>query len=267
MFVVAVAEVLGSVEEAAAALAPIVERTEYEVRVALTGALPRVVFQSESRRRADVVLAAIVDLGHGALALDADVLVNGPAKLGIRRFALEQSAIVAQGRVESRFPFAEVGAIVVASARTDVWRTTTEVRVGSRFRSEPDVIVENTHHGHLDDHLAYLVPRPWSSVRERAWVLSESDSQFVALGPRMRPTRHENFFAAVELLAERAPHAIVDDRLLHAPKAAMHLVSVRGNDPASPLGADMNLELSILLLSTWLLRNDEGAAASCVVEG
>ena len=76
------------------------------------------------------------------------------------------------------------------------------------------------------------MPRQDSRVPERAWVLSESQSQYLGLGPLMRPTRHENFRAALELIRARAPHAIVDDRFALSPQATSQLLSVRGNDVA-----------------------------------
>jgi hypothetical protein len=141
--------------------------------------------------------------------------------------------------------------------RSDVVRTTREKDVNTtlrrRYGNPATVEREVTRHEHVVERAAY-----WFLRTGRPWLLRESEAQYAALGPAMRPTRRENFDAMLALLRERARGAVFDDRFASQPLGAGQPVQVRGNEAAVPSGADAANDLIVQVLAAWLVRPKGG---------
>src|SRR6185503_5112979 len=115
VYVVAITELATPVEQEAAALAADLGTTPYEERLNLASGLPAVVLTAADRARALALLKALRARGHGAVAIDAAVVVSSEAMVSMRRFGLEEGALTAEGE---RLPHGEILALIRAMHRT-----------------------------------------------------------------------------------------------------------------------------------------------------
>ena len=256
MFVVAIAETAGSLEDVAGPLSTILRVAAYDVRMWLGGVLPHVVFRSASQDEALGVAAAIRARGHGAIVCDTRDVVAGSQMVQVHRFAFDQTSLWANDGQGDRLAFDDLGAVLVTASRMDVARTTTHKEpLPMRGKPRPTVVRDHTTHEHVIAHAAYLFPRrTLGSPHPRPWILAERAAQYLSLGARMRMTRHENYMATLDLLRACSPRAIYDERLAVEPRTGAGLVQIHGHDSPAPLLTDATLDLSVHLLAEWLFR-------------
>jgi hypothetical protein len=247
-FVVAVAEIAGRLEDEAAPLANLLGLTAFDVRNRLGGPLPRVIFQSPSQDEARRAYAALRARGHGVLLVDTETIPSHFDLVRVRRFAVDDSGLVVTG---ARLAFTDVGAILRVALRSPVVRSKIEKELRSHGGRPPATVdVEHTAHERVDAHAAYLIPR---ADRSRPWLLHERDTGFLGLGEGLRLTRRENLGAAIELVRQRAPAAIYDDRFVARPLVSAQVIAVRDNATAEAGPPDGNADLAVHLLAEWLL--------------
>jgi hypothetical protein len=261
MFVVALAALETSVEDEAPALARDLGTTAYETRLQLMAGIPSVVLVTPSLERALDVLGSLRARGHGAVACDTHAVVPAASMVAIRRYRLEDGALVldpADGARAGgdRLPFAEIRALIRATHRTthETREQVKEVkfRPGAALATGGLVLTKKT------------TKEVRSTIEEREqvlyvfgagrtpWLLRETTAQNTGLGEAMRPTRIENFMAAVRALREFAPHAAYDERLL----SANRIPEIRG-EPGEARGSDpmtRGIDLMAHVLALWLLR-------------
>jgi hypothetical protein len=248
-FVVAVGEIAAALEDEAPPLAAAVGLTAYDIKARLTGPLPRVLFQSPQEEPARRVLAAVRARRHGAFLCDTDTVPRPADVVRVRRFAVTDVGVLAG---EAVLPYDRIGAVLRVAVRSTVVRSTREKELRSRGARPPATVeVEHAAHESLVVHAAYLVPRTAGAERSRPWVLHEREASFLALGPALKKTRRENLTAALDLVRERAPRAIYDERFVGHPLATSQVVSVRDN--LSPEPPDAGVALAVHLLAEWLL--------------
>ncbi len=224
-FVVAVAEIAGRLEDEAAPVAALLGLTAFDVRNRLAGPLPRVIFQTPAEDEARRAYAALRARGHGVLLVDTETIPSHSDLVRVRRFAVDDSGLVVAG---ARLAFADVGAILRVALRSPVIRS----KIEKELRS---------HGGRPRAH------------RSRPWLLHERDTGFLGLGDGLRLTRRENLGAAIELVRQRAPAAIYDDRFVARPLVSAQVIAVRDNATAEAGPPDGNADLAVHLLAEWLL--------------
>jgi hypothetical protein len=259
MYVVAVGAVAGDLQTGAARLAAALGCAEYDVRTRLGGVLPAIVFRSSVEADAARALAAVRAEGHGALIVDTREVIASFAMVDMHRFQFDEVFLFTDSARQRWLAFADIGAILVVGTRTSVIRATMEEETVSRgIRHSVTVRREHKTSEQVLERAAYVYPLDEDGQLQCPWVLREKNAQFLALGPALRRTRHENFQATVDLLRERAPGAAHDDRYLTSPRLASELVQVRDRDTAPGAAADAGVDLSIHLLARWLLRPTGG---------
>ena len=255
MLLVAIADVHGNLAHEAAPLAAILGVAAYDVKLWLSAALPRVVFQSESREEADAVLRAIRARGHGALVCDASAIVTSDV-VNVKRISLDATGIGGNDGAGDRLPYDSIGALIHVATRNDVERITRESEPpnasGYAGRPPQTVVRDRASHDHILEHALFVFPVDGL----RPWVISEHGTKYLGLGAAMRPTAHENFHATLDVLRERAPGAPYDDRFVGSPRTPNRVLRVRGSG-APEIPAEHG-DPSVHLLALWLMRGSGG---------
>lgn len=263
VFVVAILELVGTVDAEAAPLAADLGATVYEARLALSAPPPTVVLTTPDRARATVLLASIRARGHGAVACDAAAVTASDAMTSLRRFRFDDDALVTDAG--ERLPFGDVLVLVLAQHRVHVDRRTEHSE--KRFDMTRAIVsgglvvrkaVTTSTHTTADERerVLYLFCRDGAP-----WVLRENDASYAALG-RVAPTVRENFDATVALLRARAQHAPFDARLL-ATRRVPEALRSSGDPRAQTLTTSTASGMDLLahLLAMWLAKGGrkEGA--------
>jgi hypothetical protein len=247
------------VDAEAAALAPMFGVSSYDVRMWLTGVLPRIVRETGDAASAADVVAKLRARGHGALACDTRDVVPGGEMVHMHRFALRDREIVANDDVFERLPYDAIAAVVVVALRTDVVRRTPDRAPATARRGPPTVVRQQATIEHVLDRVAYLFPRRAPGAEPpRPWMLHEREAQYLGLGAEMQATQRANFLRSIAILRERAPGAIFDDRFVASPRAVAQVVQVRGGETAAPELSDQGVDVLVHVLATWLTATRGG---------
>jgi hypothetical protein len=253
MFAVVLVEIRGALETEAAAIGSILGVAAYDVKSRILGGLPRVVLQSSSREEAERVFIALEVRGHRVIGCDAGEVVASEDMVKVRRFNFDKAGLWAHDRAGDHLAFADLGAVVVAAVRTPVVRLTKElVRQG-----ENQVVVEHAANESALTKVAYLFPHARAGTH-RPWLLEEQTAQYLALGRNMQSTRQSNFLTTLDLLRDRARHAVFDDRLVTRPRMLNHSVQVRDGDTAKAQSGDFDTDITAYALARWLMRGTGG---------
>jgi hypothetical protein len=273
MHVVALTQACGDVEKEAPALAPLLGVSAYDARAWLGGVLPRLVYKTPAESHALELVAKLRARGHGALALDTDAVVPGTSMVHMHRFVLGDLEIVPNDDLWDRLAYRDIAAVVVVARRMDAVRRTVSLDSASdwamgRLRTRQAALEQHiprqapealASFDHVYDRVAYLFPRsgPEGAPR-RTWMLHEREGQYLSLGPKMQPTQRANFKVTLDILRERAPSAIFDDRFVTSPRALESVAQVRGHDAPTPELTDRAVEILVHALATWLLSSRGG---------
>lgn len=231
MQVVAILELAGTIESAAAALAAALGTLAYEERLKLAAGLPAVVLMTPDAARAAALVDALAQKGQPAVTFASSEVVAASEMVTLKRFAIERDALVANVGDE-RLPWARVTALVratdrrrvestnvVAEKKFDLGRT---VMTGGLVRSRT-TRREVTTRADDAEPVLYL----FAGDGARPWLLREQGTHYEGLGDRLAPTAPANFLATVAEFRARAPHARYDERLVTRRRPA-------ATAPASP---------------------------------
>jgi hypothetical protein len=250
MFVVAVAELSGDPDAAVGPIAAALGLVAHDVRSRLARTLPSIVVRTASEEDASRAASALRALGHGVVLCDSRSVAAGRDMVRVRRFALDPAGIFADGDAGEHLAYADLAVLVIVAARTEVERTLRLQELVGLNEDRAPVEMERTSHERVTELSAYLFPRE----ERRVWLLREHEAQYLALGPAMRLTSHENFLATVARLRAQAPTALYDDRFATSPRHASQAVRVRDHQPAVTRPSDAGIDLTVHLLVQWLTR-------------
>jgi hypothetical protein len=216
--VVAILELAGTIESAAASLASALGTLAYEERLKLATGLPAVVLMTPDAARAAALVDALAATGQRALRCALSEVVAASDMVSLKRFTLERDALVA-GDTGERLPWASVTALVRATDRRRVESSTVvkekkfdlarTVVTGGLVRSRT-TSREVTTHADDAEPLLYV----FAGSGERPWLLREQGTHYEGLGDRLSRTAPANFVATVAELRARAPRARYDERLV-----------------------------------------------------
>jgi hypothetical protein len=252
MRAVALCEVRGTAEAAAPGIAEVLGMGVYEPRAWLAGVLPRVVMQSADVEEAERVARSLRALGHGVITVDVEKVVPGRSMVHVHRFAFDQTGLWANDGQGEHILWDDIAAVIVITRRVDVARRVTEREPMPRALRAPPIEVRiHTYREHILENAAHLFPRDRAAL---PWMMSERDLQFLALGSRMRLTRHDNFREVLSLVRASAPGAVYDERYGLQPRVASQMVNVSGHESAMPELSDAAIDLQVHVLAEWLLR-------------
>jgi hypothetical protein len=218
MQIVAITGLATAADAAAAALARALGTLPYDERRKLAAGLPAVVLTSADPARADALAATLRALGHRVIACASESVVSSSEMVSLKRFALDEDALVATDRGE-RLPWGDVAVLVRAVERRRV-ETTTLVKekktdlvravvTGGLVRSKTTTRAE-TARSDESEPVLYL----FRGSGATPWILREQGTHYEALGARLSPTAAPNFLATVAELRARAPQARWDERLV-----------------------------------------------------
>ncbi|MCA1664974.1 MAG: hypothetical protein LC659_12005 [Myxococcales bacterium] len=218
MHIVALTALGTPVDAAAAALAAALGTTAYEERLKLAVGLPSVVATTPDAARAASLAAALAAHGHRALACASADVIGAAEMVSLRRFALDDDALVAADRGE-RLPWSDIAVLVRAIDRRRVESSTTVtekkldvvrlVASGGLVRNKTTQR-EVTTRADESEPVLFLFRRSGATP----WILREQGTHYEALGVRLSPTAAPNFAATVAELRARAPRARYDERLV-----------------------------------------------------
>jgi hypothetical protein len=196
-YVVAVTRWGRSLDEEAAALTPFFELAETEVRARLSEPLPVILGGQVDPGMATRLRAALRERGHGAVLCDLKRVVASRDMMSPRAFEFAPTSFLA----------------------LDVDRGTREVSyeeivalVGARHVSR-DEFAQKDDGG---ERVVYVFRKSGANHV----ILRESELLYAGLGDRKKSTRARNFNLTIELLKQRTPGAIHDERLVSRPPSA-----------------------------------------------
>jgi hypothetical protein len=219
VYVVAIAELKGSIDGALKELAADLATTPYELRLIVNGGLPAIVLATVDAAAARAARDAVARYGHVPLLLDRRIIVPSANMTELVRFALGPTAVLADDRASDELPYADIGALVRAMHRGTT--TTTEqvkerklrpvmaIATGGMVMSKKTTREVTRHEEHREQVL-YLFRRGG----EAPFILRERGAIYSGLGADTAPTAFENFQTTIRRLRERAPGAAYDERLM-----------------------------------------------------
>jgi hypothetical protein len=174
----------------AEALAPLLGKTPYELRLALAVGPPSVMLTTSDRDRAADVVGVLRSRGHGAHVFDDEVFVKSDAMMRIDDFTLDGDGVrrTTDGEL---LPYGDLYAILRA------------VHDSGAVAEQADATEER-------EHVAYFFRRSG----ERPWLLRERHASYVGLGAERGPVAFANFTRLLGRVRDASPMAVFDDRLV-----------------------------------------------------
>jgi hypothetical protein len=219
MYAVAITELAGSPDAAAEALAPILGKTAYEMRLELAAGMPALVLTTPEMPRASEIAVKLRALGHGVLAFDTAKVVSSDDMISMKRFRLDPDGVGLEDQPGKKLPYDEVWALIRAVHRFD--SETREPVKGKQFSpmralATGGLVATKSVKGEVRSvanekfGVLYLFRR----TGETPWILRETGTNYAALGAARAPSQVQNFGATVRRLRERMPQVAFDDRLV-----------------------------------------------------
>lgn len=261
MFVVAVLEVRGRIEDEAAALAADLAITAYDARLLLAAGTPAVVRTTEDKAQALDLLARLRARGHGAVACDSAAVVASGAMVAMRRFRLGAAAMTLDDRPGEQLPYDDVLALVAAVHRT---RAHTETHVSEKKLSIARAVitsglsmtktVKKESHAAVEEreNVLYLFRRSGAPP----WLLREGGvGDWSGHGQPLAASRLENFRLTVGALRARATGATFDDRLVTRKVQERASLAVGAGTKSVTTSSDATVDLLAHLLALWIARS------------
>ena len=219
MHIVAITQLGGPVEAEAVALALDLDSAPYDERLNLNVGLPVIVLGTPDEARARRVHAQIQQRGHQALVVNGADVVPSTRMISLRRFGLDERAVLATDKPGESLPYDEITTLVRATS--DQVTETTEVFKEKKFDMGRALVtgglvisktttqkVTTSHH--KTDDVLYLFRRGGG----KPWFLRASGTHYTPLGEALAPTARANFLGLIELLRRRAPRAIYSESLV-----------------------------------------------------
>ena len=260
MFVVAIAELKGTVDAEAAALGADLGVTPYEARLLLAGGTPAVLKTTPDKALALDLLARVRARGHGAVACDASAVVGSGAMVSMRRLRLGEQAVTLDDRPGESLPYDDVLALIAAVHRRRVDTATqtreTKLSVGRAVMTggmafTKTVKTDTRSAAEERESVLYVFRRSGATP----WILQENGTSWAGVGGALAPSVGENFRLGVERLRALAPGAAFDDRLLtrRAPERAS--LSGGAGTTTVTTSSDAGMDLLAHLVAMWFARS------------
>lgn len=260
MFVVAIVELQGPLENEATALAADLGVTSYDGRMLLAAGLPAIVRTTADKAHALELLARLRSRGHGAVAFDSAAVVSSAEMVPIRRFHLGPAAVVLEDRSGEALPYDDVLALVAAVHRI---RANAETQVSEKKLSIARAVVtsglsmtktvKKESHAATEerDNVLYLFRRSGAP----AWLLREGAvGDWSGHGQPLAASRYENFRLTVGALRAKAPAATFDDRLVTRKVREQASLAGGAGTRSVTTSSDAGIDLLAHLLALWIAR-------------
>lgn len=259
MFAVAIAELAGSAEAEAPALATDLGCTAYDARLLLAQGMPAIVKTVAERDAALGLLAPLRGRGHGAIAFDLGAVVASGAMTSMRHLRLQDDAITLDDAPAERLPYADVLALVAAvhRRRTDTETISREKKFSmgralltSGLSMTKTVTTGSRSATEEKEGVVYVFRRDGATP----WILHEHGTVWAGHGRPVAATASENYRLTVGLLRERASDAIYDDRLVT--RRVSERTSVSGGMGSTSVTSSSEAGVDVLAhaLATWFAR-------------
>jgi hypothetical protein len=259
VFVVAITELHGPVEDEVAPLAADMGATAYDARLLLAAGTPAVVKTTPDKAVALDLLGKLRSRGHGAVACDASAVVSSEDMVAMRRPRLEPDAVALDDRPGERLPFADVLALLPAvhQRRVDTATQTRETKLsmgrammtgGMAFTKTVKTNTRNT--SEERDVVLYVFRRSGAPP----WLLRERGTVWTGLGLPLAPSEGENYRLAVAALRERASGATFDDRLMTRKAGERSALSVGSGSTTVKTSSQAGVDLLAHLLALGIAR-------------
>jgi hypothetical protein len=266
VFVVALTELRGALEDEATALAADLGCTVYDARMLLAPGIPAILRRTPDREAALKLLASVRARGHGAVACDLSAVASAETMTVMHRFHFGETEVTLDDEPEARLPYDDVVALVPAvhRSRTDTATVTheTKLSVGRALMTSGlsmSKTVTKTSHATTEarERVLYVFRRSGAAP----WLLREHGTVWAGHGQPLAPSEAENFRITVAVLRARAPGASFDDRLLTR-KAAPERAALFGGNANTTVktSSEAGVDLLAHLLAMWLSRSAAGAA-------
>lgn len=265
MYVVAITELSATVEAEAVALSSDVGVSAYQTRLMLASGTPAIVSTTHDKAPALDLLARLRRRGHAAIACDTSAIVASVAMTSMRRFSLGAGSISSGDGAGAELPYDDVLALVAAVHRQ---RTTSESEVReSKFSAARAFItggIVTTKTVKRDARTAteeregvlYLFRRAGGAP----WILRERGTSWAGHGRPIAPTAGVNFRITVDLLRERMPRAVYDDRLV-ARRSIPERTAIATGAASTTMttSSEAGIDLLAHLLAIWISRGQSDA--------
>ncbi|HEY4120573.1 MAG TPA: hypothetical protein VGM56_22065 [Byssovorax sp.] len=255
MFVVALAEARGGIDQEAPALAALLGVAPMEARAYFGAVLPHVVARLSSQVAAGDLAVRLRARGHAVIACDAREVLPTSRFTRAHRMRFEDTAFVPHDGGPARIPYDDIELLVHAVIKSAILRTTHERIVNPKIGKPPTIdVADVVHSEHAAERVLFVFGRTTPPC-----AIHETEARYLGLGRAMKPTAHANFLETVAVLRERAPGAIYDERFTASPISTADVGFVRDNDTPVVHAGDPAIDLQIHLLASWL-RSEHGGS-------
>jgi hypothetical protein len=245
------------IEADAAALAPVLGRSAYEARLALAAPPPAVLLETPDVDAARSLLALLRQRGHGAVACDTASVTPSENMITPRNFRFDEMCLIADE--QPGIEYAAVAALLRAtharrqentSERTEKKLSLARSALTGGVVNTKSVTVTERSVVHEREQVLYVMNRSGSGHV----ILRETRLRYAGLGTQIGMSTTENFGSVVNLMRERAPSALFDDRLLKT----RHAGTVRQSGAAAARtitsSNDVEVDLAAHLLTVAFLQ-------------
>lgn len=220
MFLVAIAELSGSLDAAVSELAADLNTTPYELRLLLNAGFPAVLLSTVHEQHARSALAAVERYGHAAVSLDRRSTTMSRDMISPVSFTFTATGFTSDEHGSEVMPFEDMGALLRATHR-ETTETTEEIKerklrpvmgmaTGGLVMSKTTTreVVNRTE---TREQVLYLFRRSGAPP----WLLRERGTRYGGLEKNLAPTSFANFQTTIKKLRAHAPAAAYDERLMN----------------------------------------------------
>lgn len=206
--------------------------TPYDLRLRAAAGLPAPLLSTPDAAAAADLLARLRARGHGAVGCDFGA--SGAAAGSVRELNFGPSALTGQDEQGRPFevPYVEISgllrALSVVAAENTVTTKEKKLDVGMAVMTgglKMSKTVERTTRSASEqrEQILYL----FKHARPLPVIFRELSVRYQGLGAERKPTTIQNFLVLIQLLRQRAPHALYDERFL-TQKRKIGLAAVGG---------------------------------------
>ena len=221
MFLVAIAELSGSLDTAVSELAADLNTTPYELRLLLNAGFPAVALATVHEHLARSAALAIERRRHAAVSLDRRSVTMSRDMTAPVSFTFTATGFTSDERGSEVLPFEDLGALLRATHR-EATETTEEIKerklrpvmavaTGGLVMSK-NTTREVVNRTETREQVLYLFRRSGAPP----WLLRERGTRYGGLGKDLAPTSFANFQTTIKRLRGHAPTAVYDERLMNS---------------------------------------------------
>ncbi len=217
MFIVAIAELKGDIDNALGSLSQALETTAYELKLVFNAGFPAVVCVTADEKIAFRARQAIAAQGHVPVLCDRAAVCSSSNMSDLHNFELGSESLIAERNSSAQVRYGDISVLLRATHRS-----TSEAREQVRerqFRPMAAVLSGGlvltkttkktvTSTTAFNEQVLYVFSRT-----EAPMILRERSAIYTALGAKRSATSFENFTIVIEELRRRCPSAIYDERL------------------------------------------------------